>query len=279
MAFRPLLKGFARDLIPRSLVRLLPPAPATYAGRYASWEEAAAQATGYDAAVILERVKEATLKVRRGEAAYERDSVVFPTIQYAWPVLAGLLRAALEDRRLSVLDFGGSLGTSYHQSRRSLGAVSGLEWSIVEQPHFVACGRELFQDATLRFYSTVSECLSHRQPNVILLSSVLHYLPDPESVTRQLRAASASWCIIDRTPVTTGETFVSVQMVPPAIYPASYPVRLAPAKAWLAMFPEFAVEAEFDSACDPSRPYRHVGFLLRRISKPRDPSSTSCASA
>jgi putative methyltransferase (TIGR04325 family) len=259
------------------VVRLIRPSPAEYAGRYATWEEAAARTTGYDAAVILERVKEGALKVSRGEAAYERDSVVFPAVQYAWPVLAGLLRAALEDRRLSVLDFGGSLGTSYRQNRRFLGTVAGLEWSVVEQPHFVACGRELFQDATLRFYSSVPECLDHRRPNVILLSSVLHYLPDPESVTRQLRAAPASWCIIDRTPVTGGETFVTVQVVPPAIYPASYPVRLAPAKAWLGLFPDFAVEAEFDSACDPSRPYRHVGFLLRRASHAR--SSGPCASA
>jgi putative methyltransferase (TIGR04325 family) len=214
-------------------------------------------------------VKSAALKVKRAEAVYERDSVTFSETQLAWPVLTGLLRAATEEQRLSVLDFGGSLGTSYYQNRRFLASVPDLEWSVVEQPHFVACGREHFQDATLRFYTTAEECLASRRPNVILLSSVLHYLPDPESVTRRLRTAPASWCIIDRTPVTTGETTISVQVVPPTIYPASYPVRLAPAATWLALFPEFTVEAEFDSACDPSQPYRHVGFLLRRDSGDR----------
>ena len=49
---------------------------------------------------------------------YERDSVLFDTIRYSWPLLSDLLRAASEDQNhLSVLDFGGSLGSSYYQNR------------------------------------------------------------------------------------------------------------------------------------------------------------------
>jgi hypothetical protein len=39
--------------------------------------EAAARSTGYDAAAIFEKTREATRKVRNGEAAFERDSVTF----------------------------------------------------------------------------------------------------------------------------------------------------------------------------------------------------------
>lgn len=35
---------------------------------------------------------EATLKVKRGEAVFERDSVLFDEIQYSWPVTAALIR-------------------------------------------------------------------------------------------------------------------------------------------------------------------------------------------
>jgi len=50
--------------------------------------------TGYDNDMILEKTRLALLKVKNGEAAYERDSVVFEDIQYAWPLLAGLLWVA-----------------------------------------------------------------------------------------------------------------------------------------------------------------------------------------
>ena len=58
-------------------------------------------------------------KVKNGEAVYERDSVLFDEIQYSWGLLAGLEKAALEhDGKLCVLDFGGSLGSTYYQNKQ-----------------------------------------------------------------------------------------------------------------------------------------------------------------
>ena len=87
-----------------------------FSGDFASWEEAAHASPGYAAPVILEKTRAALLRVKNGDAAYERDSVTFATIDYEFPLLACLLRAATEhDNRLSVLDFGGSLGSTYFQ--------------------------------------------------------------------------------------------------------------------------------------------------------------------
>ncbi len=61
---------------------------------------------------------QATRKVVAGEAVYERDSVVFDHLEYAWPLLACLLQIAAERRSLRVIDFGGSLGSSWRQNRR-----------------------------------------------------------------------------------------------------------------------------------------------------------------
>ena len=36
------------------------------------------------------------LKIKAGEAAFDRDSVLFAEVQHSFPVLAGLLRAAVE---------------------------------------------------------------------------------------------------------------------------------------------------------------------------------------
>ena len=51
-----------------------------YFGIYDSWEEARKHSSGYDSDKIIEKVKDAALKVKNGEAAYERDSIVFKEI-------------------------------------------------------------------------------------------------------------------------------------------------------------------------------------------------------
>ena len=77
---------------------------------YATWQDATENCTGYDAVGILEKVLEATLKVKIGEAVYERDLVLFDHIEFYWPVLSGLMWvAARNNGRLNVLDYGGSL--------------------------------------------------------------------------------------------------------------------------------------------------------------------------
>ena len=60
-----------------------------WSGDYTSWQEAKKEATGFDHPAILEKVKNALLKVKNGEAAHERDSVLYDRIQYSFPLLAG----------------------------------------------------------------------------------------------------------------------------------------------------------------------------------------------
>lgn len=74
-------------------------------GDYSSWNEAVAANTGYDTDLILEKTKAALLKIKNGEAIYERDSVLFNEIQYTWPLLAGLMwiAAQITKKKLRVL--------------------------------------------------------------------------------------------------------------------------------------------------------------------------------
>jgi putative methyltransferase (TIGR04325 family) len=85
---------------------------------YFSWVEAMEHCVEdrTEKAEALERLKDAYLKVKSGEAVYQRDSFIFDKIQYSWPLLSGLLWiASLNNSSLNVLDFGGSLGASYYQ--------------------------------------------------------------------------------------------------------------------------------------------------------------------
>lgn len=212
-----------------------------FTGNYNSWEEATRSSTGYDANVILEKTRAALLKVKSGEAAYERDSVLFDKIQHSFPVLAGLLRAAqTHDGRLCVVDFGGALGSSYFQCRSFLAPIKNLEWIVVEQPSHVACGKECFESDQLHFYNTIEESLDRHRPNVLLLSSVLQYLPNPYEILQKLLSHRISHVIIDRTAfLVSDRERLTVQHVPDSIYPASYP-------AWF--FSEMKFTAAIESA-------------------------------
>ena len=160
-----------------------------------------AKCFGYDDENIVSKVLEATLKVERGEAAFERDSVLFDEIEYSWPALAGLMWAAARNSgELNVLDFSGALGSDYFRNRKFLQGFAVVRWNVVEQVHYVLAGQEHIQDEWLRFYPSIDACLSDTQSNVVLLSSVLEYLPKPKMILSQLFKARIGVVIIDRTP-------------------------------------------------------------------------------
>jgi putative methyltransferase (TIGR04325 family) len=195
-----------------------------FEGRFRSWADAERASTGYDAREILQRTLHAALQVKAGEAAYERDGVLFSEVQYSYPLLAALLLATLSDRRLSVLDFGGALGTSYYQNRWLLRGARDLTWGVVEREDFASCGRKHFADGVLYFFSSVEECVREIKPNFVLLSGVLSYVPDPIALLGQLVGVAPPFICLDRTLVAVrGETRLTVQVVPPHIYDASYP--------------------------------------------------------
>ena len=226
-----LIRALAKDWVPPAIFRAIRNyriKGLRFEGNFETWGEADAQCTGYDAAPILAKVLEATLKVKRGEVAYERDSVVFDEIEYAWPVTTGLMWAAAQSGgRLNVLDFGGALGSSYFQNRALLAGLPHVRWSVVEQEHYVEAGRKHVQDETLRFYTSINNCLQDNKPNVVLLSSVLQYLPDAEVVIDEINNSGILMLIIDRTPFNNEQgDKICIQTVPESIYRATYPMRI-----------------------------------------------------
>lgn len=200
--------------------------PDGFSGDYPAWNDALSYTTGYDAGNILETVKQATLKVKNGEAVYERDSMLFDTLQHHWPMLACMEKIALENNlNLSVLDFGGSLGSNYNYIKKTLPANVNLKWTIVEQEHFVACGKESFENNELRFvYNTEEAVAQNGLPHVVLLSGVLQYLPDPNHFIDVFNKLKAPYILLTRTGYTSAANgFWTVQKVPASLYDASYP--------------------------------------------------------
>ena len=245
------IKQFLKDVLPPVLIRrALKFKNISFIGPFASWDEAKKHTLGYDNDVILKKCKVGMLKVASGEVAYERDSVLFDKIQYSFPVLAGLLHAAVTNGGcLSVLDFGGSLGTSYYQCRGFLGELKSLRWSIIEQPKFVGCGRELFETEELKFYYNIDECLTHEKSDVVLLSGVLQYLECPYEQLKDIIEHDFEYIILDRTPLVRLRTdILTAQNVPENIYKSSYPCWFLSEERLLNCFSaRYNVLADFES--------------------------------
>jgi putative methyltransferase (TIGR04325 family) len=235
-------------------------------GDYRTWEDALTASQGYACVNILQKVKASTLKVKNGEAMYERDSAIFDEIHYSWAILAGLMwTAARHDGRLDVVDFGGSLGSSYFQNRKFLSGLSEVHWSVVEQPHFVACGREFIQDDCLHFYSTIEECLLEKNPNVVLLSGVLSHLSDWLGLLQTILDKRISTIIVDRTPFALdGKERITVQTVPEWIYSATYPCRFLNESKFIQVFEEHGYQRVEDfAALDKANiPSIYKGFIF-----------------
>jgi putative methyltransferase (TIGR04325 family) len=217
-------------LVKRFLKRTLIRRTSQYRDGISGWDDANLIATGYDAANILDIVLESTLKVRSGQSAFERDSVTFDRVQYSWQVSVGLMWAAASNRvELNVLDFGGALGSSYFQNKIFIDTLPSVRWNVIEQTHYVSAGKKFIEDGRVYFYPSIEDCLNETTPNIILLSSVLQYLPHPEVVMSELNKLNASIMVIDRTPFIDGEIgLVVVQEVPKSIYSASYPMHIFP---------------------------------------------------
>lgn len=217
-----------KELLPPFLIRTLRKTGLfnniVWRGNYTNWDDALAQSTGYDSKEVLEKVKDALLKVKRGQAVHERDSVLFDEIEYAWPVLAGIMWIYAQEQRLSIVDFGGSLGSTYFQNRKFLGSLKMVKWNIIEQLRFVDIGIEHFQDNRLMFYYNIESCLKDTQPNCILLSCVLPYIRDPFCVLDELLKYNIKYLILDKMPFIEGDVDrLTVQHTPNSIYEASYP--------------------------------------------------------
>lgn len=196
-----------------------------FLGPYQSWQEASKNSSGYDTSIILEKVKNALLKVKNGEAVYERDSCIFDKIEYSWPLTSALMMlAAKNNGELNIIDFGGSLGSSYYQNRKFLFELNKVTWNIIEQKHYLEAGKNYFEDNTLKFHFSIEDCMKSSKPNAILFSGVLPYLEKPYEILDKAMSNNFEYIIIDRTSfVNSPDDIITVQKVPPEIFDASYP--------------------------------------------------------
>ena len=204
-------------------------------GLYKEWPLAQAASGGYDQEHILAKTLAAALAVKSGRARYERDTILFHDSAACYPMLAlAFWLASGQDGNLKVLDYGGSLGSQYFQHLGFFQNLKALHWSVVEQRGVVQAGNTHLANRQISFHEHLESACADGVPDLIMLGSVLQYLPHPHETLSDLFALGSKCLFIDRTPFWAGDQhLISVQHVPEEIYRASYP-------CWIFSKPLFA---------------------------------------
>lgn len=241
-----------------------------FEGNFANWQTARALCDGYDDAAIVERVVGATRQVRAGLAAFERDGLLFSTPSPEPGLIAAFRTVASRtDHALRVLDFGGSLGTTYWRHHATWKDLGIARWDVVEQQKFVAAGRAEAEDGTLHFFESVAAANKASGHDVILASGCLQYLENPRATVGAWIQEGWTWILLNNLPLHDARADrLAIQRVPPDLYRASYPVWFFNRDGFLKLFGDaYEVAAEFSSeAVWPVgwKEYRSTGLLLRK---------------
>lgn len=235
-----------------------------FSGDYINWNDCKYYCKGYEDSEIFDKTLNSALKVKNGEAVFERDSYIFDTIQYSYPLLSALFKIAVENNNtLSIVDFGGALGSHYFQNKDFLSPIKINSWNVVEQERYVEVGNKLISDNILRFYSSIDLI---ENVDVLLLSSVIQYLPDPYKFIDYFLKKKYKYIIVDRTAFSLEKrNRLTLQKVPPIIYKASYPAWFLNEKEFLDKFSDYDKLLDFVNTIDVVKevPSVYKGFLFK----------------
>jgi putative methyltransferase (TIGR04325 family) len=235
-----------------------------WTGDYKTWELVARECSGYSSQVILQKHVSATEAVLAGRARYERDTVLFQDELINFPVIASLLMA-VRDGNLSVIDFGGALGSTFYQNKKALEHLT-VKWSVVEQPNFVQMGKERFQTQQVTFYEDLESALSSNIPHVFFSSCTFQYLKEPEEFIQKMVGMEIPYIILDRISFNSNsKPRLTKQTVPEAIYPVEMPCWFFSEPRFLDLFSErYELIWQFPSLDNADIPSAFKGFFFKR---------------
>lgn len=213
-----------------------------FTGNYKTWEDAVNNSEGYDSEQILKRAIHCRDWVLSGGAVYEQDLRMYHDKPWKPESLAALLWVHEKEGKLSVLDFGGSFGTSFYIHKDFL--FPNTEWHIVEQKNYFKYGKNNYETEQLKFYENPRQC---PKSNVLYLSGVLAYIENPYKTLKELLDLKIPYIILDRNHFLENPgaaTRLTVQKTNKMTVLTSFPVWLFNKKQLLDIFLERGYEVK-----------------------------------
>jgi len=198
-----------------------------FAGPFNTWKDARKNSEGYDNDKMIKKLFKSAIKVKNKKFAYERDTILFSKPSYDWLILHNILKHYNNHKNLNLIDFGGSLGSTYFQHKFFLESFKSIKWNIVEQKKITSIGKKFFKNKNLNFYSDLRIAMKANKSKLILLNNVLQYVESPIEIIDILSKNKGITIIIDKIIFTKKDKdIIIVQKTPKRIYEASYPLRI-----------------------------------------------------
>ncbi len=244
----------------RALFRSLIPSRLPLKGPYPSYAMALAQNKGYDSPMVVERVWKAMVEVLEGRAAYERDGTAFPS-RPELPIHDALRSLLGPDT--TIADFGGGLGGLFINAPELF--PPRCRRIVIEQASMAAAGKRLVEEHSLGIEFLESDYSHLPNVDVLVMSSVLSYIPDPwAQIHTLLQQTSPKAILLDRTAVCEGPS-LWYRQISTGTYGESlvYPMQVLNRNQLLGALHGYRLVRSWHNSFDPGRP-EHVGMLLLR---------------
>ena len=196
-----------------------------YSGDFKSWKDADQECMGYDLANIPLRTLDSITKTINSNTSYERDGAI---ISYnnkecrpdGQDQLINYISKLGDDPK--ILDFGGSLGSTYFQIKNFIKKKS-IEWHILEQPFYKNLGERYLQKffPNIHFHDNLK---TNYKFDLLCINGVLSYLEDPYCELKKMLSLGIPKVFIDRQQVIVDSESdrIVIQVVPPEIYSTIY---------------------------------------------------------
>jgi putative methyltransferase (TIGR04325 family) len=237
MFFKNLIPPFLYDLLLLLFNRKI-----IFIGPFSCWKDASDKSVGYGSNKILSQVFKSSMRVKNGEAEYERDGINFYEQDYNWELLTTIVSLQNSkglNEKVIIYDFGGSLGSTYYRNKKYFEYVClNFIWNIIEQKSYYDLGIRYFESENLKFHHSLDQVKNNFSADLIILGSVIQFVENPIKLIETLTSLKTHFIYIDRlfysTEITKPEIFI--QKVPQSINAGSYP-------CWI--FPPFYLEKLF----------------------------------
>ncbi|MBI1867923.1 MAG: methyltransferase, TIGR04325 family [Methylocystis sp.] len=119
--------------------------------------------------------------------------------------------ASAHSQELTVVDFGGGLGTGYIHLHSVLQQATTIDYHVIDLPEMCEKGREVFAGTMgISFHSVLADVRA--RPDIVYANSVLQYIEDYAGQIRALAALRAPLLLLARTAAGDVPTFASRQL-------------------------------------------------------------------
>lgn len=216
-----MIKSWFKDTVRRLIKPLVPPLiwrclrcdfnSKTFEGVYGHVSDV--KATSYDSQESLNEVFEYT----KEKFSWYQDKRALPTSSPLSPIanLLPLLVSIIGEKKdkVSILDFGGGMGTSYIDCLCSLNSMNenNIDYSVADLEKTIERGRKIFPiNFNIDFYDHISS--NFKQVDIVYLGSVLQYIPEYKQLIRHLTELAPHYIFLANHFMGKAPTFATMQV-------------------------------------------------------------------